>query len=210
MRKFHLHTQKMLQGNFQLMKVNVAFVFQVNCPGCFIYGVPLLNELFNKYANKIGFIGVSTAFEDFELNTEANTIALLEDGKLVGETKKYFDSVAETLCPAKIKFPVAFDKLTNAGEFLTDENTKLVCKQNLNFNLLSSEEHQTMFNSVKEYYNQYSHIAETFTLTQLPGTPSFVIFDSHYNILQSLFGHQDKDLIELFLQHYLSSNTISV
>ena len=68
-----------------MLKINVAFVFQVNCPGCFIYGIPLLNELFKKYEKEIGFISISTAFEDFELNTEANTIELLNKGELVGE-----------------------------------------------------------------------------------------------------------------------------
>ncbi len=210
MMEFHLHIQKMLQGDFQLMRLNIAFVFQVNCPGCFIYGIPLLNELFCKHADQIGFIGVSTAFEDFELNTEANTVAFLKEGKLTGETKKYFDSVTHTMCPPKINFPVAFDRLTNAGKFLTNENILLVCRQNLNFGLLSSTEHQQMLNSVKEHYKQCSIIAETFTLNQLPGTPSIVIFDNHNTVLQSLFGHQDKELIELFLQHYLSLNTISV
>lgn len=205
MRKFHLHTPKMLQGDFQLLKINVAFVFQVNCPGCFIYGIPLLNELFKKYEKEIGFISISTAFEDFELNTEANTIELLNKGELVGETRRYFGSANEEIFVEKILFPVAFDVLTPAEKFLTDENITTLCKKNLNFDLLSSEERQTMLISVRKHYRSYPFIAETFTLNQLSGTPSFVIFDNHYNILQSLFGHQDKDLIELFLQHYLTS-----
>lgn len=205
---FFLHTEKLLQGNFQPKEINIAFVFQVNCPGCFIYGIPLMNELYKKYANKIGFIGISTAFEDFELNTEANTIELLNKGELVGETRKYFGSANEEIFVEKILFPVAFDVLTPAEKFLTDENITTLCKKNLNFNLLSSEERQTMLISARKHYRSYPFIAETFTLNQLSGTPSFVIFDNHYNILQSLFGHRGKELIELFLQHYLTSMKI--
>ena len=36
-----------LLGNIVLVEV-----FQVNCPGCFIYGLPEAIEVFNKYDNK--------------------------------------------------------------------------------------------------------------------------------------------------------------
>lgn len=203
---FYQHTQKPLQGNFLIKKINIAFVFQANCPGCFIYGIPLMNELFKKYKNEIGFIGISTAFEDFELNTESNTRLLLQQNKLTGETKKYYDSISEAAYPHKILFPVAFDALKPAKEFLTNENVQAICNKNPNFTLLSSAEKQTMLNSVKAYYSSLPIIAETFTLNQLSGTPSFVIFDNEYNLLQSFFGHQDKEVIEIFLIHYGSLN----
>lgn len=202
MTKFFLHTQKLLQGNFQVRAINMAFVFQVNCPGCFIYGIPLMNELFKKYENEIGFIGVSTAFEDFELNTELNTRLLLQENKLTGETKKYFDSFSEETYPHKILFPVAFDTLKPTNEFLTKENVQVICNKNPNFSLLSAEEKLTMLNSVKTWYGSLPIIAETFTLNQLSGTPSFVIFDKEYNLLQSFLGHEDKEVIEIFLIHY--------
>lgn len=199
---FYLHTQKPLQGNFQLKKINIAFVFQVNCPGYFVYGIPLMNELFKKYENEIGFISVSTVFEDFELNTEANTRLLLQENILTGETKKYYNSISEEVYPHKILFPVAFDALRPANEFLTNENVQAICNKNRNFALLSAEEKLTMLNSVKTYYSSLPFIAETFTLNQLSGTPSFIIFDNEYNLLQSFFGHEDKEVIEIFLIHY--------
>ena len=205
---FHLHIQKLLQGNFQLMDINVAFVFQVNCPGCFMYGIPLVNGLFEKFNKETGFIGVSTAFEDFDLNTEANTLQLLKTGKLIGETGKYFNSVGIERFTGKILFPVAFDVLKPAKEFLTDENILTVCNRNQKFTLLSSEERQTMLMNVREYYSPYRFIAETFTLNQLQGTPSFIIFDNQYNLLQSFFGYQDKELLESFLNDYLSASKI--
>ena len=199
---FYLHIQKPLQGNFQIKKINIAFVFQVNCPGCFVYGIPMMNELFMKYENEIGFIGVSTAFEDFELNTESNTRLLLQENILTGETKKYYNSIGEELYSHKILFPVAFDALNPTKDFLTNENVQAICNKNPNFALLSAEEKLTMLNSVKEYYGSLPFIAETFTLNQLPGTPSFIIFDNEYNLLQSFFGHEYQKVIEIFLKHY--------
>ncbi|MBN8672869.1 MAG: hypothetical protein J0L56_01980 [Chitinophagales bacterium] len=180
----------------------MAFVFQVNCPGCFVYGIPVMNELFMKYENEIGFIGVSTAFEDFELNTEINTQLLLQDNKLTGETKKYYKSISEDVYLQKISFPVAFDSLKPTNEFLTNENVQVICSKNRNFTLLSADEKLMMLNNVKQYYDGLPFIAETFTLNQLSGTPSFIIFDNDYNLLQSFFGHEDKEVIELFLIHY--------
>lgn len=163
---FHLHTQRPLQGSFQIKNINMAFVFQVNCPDCFVYGIPMMNDFFMKYENEIGFIGVSTAFEDFELNTEINTQLLLQDNKLTGETKKYYQSISEDVYLQKISFPVAFDSLKPTNEFLTNENVQVICNKNPNFALLSAEEKLTMLNSVKEYYGRLPFIAETFTLNQ--------------------------------------------
>lgn len=199
---FHLHTQRPLQGSFQIKNINMAFVFQVNCPGCFVYGIPVMNEFFMKYENEIGFIGVSTAFEDFELNTEINTQLLLQDNKLTGETKKYYQSISEDVYLQKISFPVAFDSLKPTNEFLTNENVQVICNKNRNFTLLSADEKLMMLNNVKQYYGGLPFIAETFTLNQLSGTPSFIIFDNDYNLLQSFFGHEDKEVIEIFLNHY--------
>ena len=52
MSKFHLNIQELVQGDFILNKVNMAFVFQVNCPGCFIYGIPMMNKLYNSFNDK--------------------------------------------------------------------------------------------------------------------------------------------------------------
>jgi len=35
-----LKIDRVLQGSFDLKALNLLFVFQVNCPGCFIYGFP--------------------------------------------------------------------------------------------------------------------------------------------------------------------------
>ena len=89
MAKLHLKYSPLDNQPVAPKALNLLFVFQVNCPGCFAYGFPLVNRLMRELeSEQIGFLGMSTAFEDFELNTADNTRLLLEEGKPVGETAK--------------------------------------------------------------------------------------------------------------------------
>lgn len=88
MAKLNLQYSSVLQVEFNSTKLNLLFTFQLNCLGCFFYGFPLVDELYKKYKNKISILGLSTAFENFEVHTEENTKLLLEKGEVVGETKK--------------------------------------------------------------------------------------------------------------------------
>ena len=63
-------------------------VFQVNCPGCFMYGIPESIEIYNKYKTEgVAVLGVATAFEDFDKNTISNLELLVKTGEVIGETK---------------------------------------------------------------------------------------------------------------------------
>ena len=65
----------------------VVEVFQVNCPGCFIYGIPEAIDTFQKYKNNdVVVLGLATAFEDFDKNTLENLKLLLKENKVIGET----------------------------------------------------------------------------------------------------------------------------
>ncbi len=69
-----LKIDRVLQGSFDLKALNLLFVFQVNCPGCFIYRFPLIIKLYWKYRESgLNVLGLSTAFEDFDYNTAANS-----------------------------------------------------------------------------------------------------------------------------------------
>jgi peroxiredoxin len=69
--------------------VIVVEVFQVNCPGCFLYGIPQAVSLYEKYKNKnVKVLGVATAFEDYDKNTLQNLELLLSEGQVIGETLK--------------------------------------------------------------------------------------------------------------------------
>src|SRR5881396_4368044 len=67
--------------------VIVVEVFQVNCPGCFIYGIPEAIDTYQKYKdNGVVVLGLATAFEDFDKNTLENLKLLLQESKVIGET----------------------------------------------------------------------------------------------------------------------------
>ena len=97
-------------------KVIVVEVFQVNCPGCFIYGIPEAIDNYNKYKNDgVIILGLATAFEDFDKNTVENLRLLLNEKKVIGETlttltyqSKLLD---EGMLTYSIPFPVGMDKL---------------------------------------------------------------------------------------------------
>ncbi|WJS94596.1 hypothetical protein NYQ10_21170 [Flavobacterium johnsoniae] len=205
MSKFHLNIKELVQGEFKINKVNIAFVFQVNCPGCFIYGIPITNELYRLFSDKVGFIGIATAFEDFEYNNEESLKLLLENGTLVGETKKYYttnygiSNYGETL-----NFPVAFDSIISSEEFINSNKVELICNAIPNFENFPEKEKEIVVQKVKEFYSEIALLAETFTLNQLKGTPSFVIFDDNYNVLGNYFGHQNLEILKTKIEDLLS------
>ena len=204
MSKFHLNTQELIQGEFIINKINIAFVFQVNCPGCFIYGIPIMNHLYKLFQDKVSFIGVATAFEDFEFNNEANLKLLLENGTLVGETKKYYNTnYGISNYPEVPKFPIAFDRITPYEELLNSNMIEQMCNAIPNFTNFSENEKEIILKKVQAYYSKIPFIAETFTLNQLQGTPSFIIFDEKYNISGIYFGHQSVDVLQNKLEHLL-------
>ena len=98
----NLKVSKWVQGmDTNLDKQNdsivVVEVFQVNCPGCFAYGIPESIEIYNKYKSEgVSVLGMATAFEDFDKNTLENLQLLLETGETVGETKKMLNQYGET------------------------------------------------------------------------------------------------------------------
>ena len=119
-----LKIDRVLQGSFDLKALNLLFVFQVNCPGCFIYGFPLINKLYWKYRESgLNVLGLSTAFEDFEYNTAANTELLLTQKQTVGATRQ---ALGEDYAQA-IDFPIAIDQLTTGTALATPANIELVC-----------------------------------------------------------------------------------
>ena len=188
MQKLALHYNNLLKGSFELKKLNFLFVFQVNCPGCFLYGIPLVNELYKEFQKDISFLGLSTAFENFDLNTAVNTKLLVNNNTIIGHTKKALNDQGFDKYPYTIDFPIAMDKIMNNSEDL-EKAILHICTINPNYTSFSYREQLLFKAHVKAYFEKLEIISMTFTLNQLKGTPSFILFDDNYEILYHKFGH---------------------
>lgn len=206
MKKLLLKTSATLQGDFTIQDLNLLLVFQVNCPGCFLYALPLANYLSSKYTREgLNILGLSTAFEDFELNTAQNTELLLKDSKLVGETKKIFNRNGFDLCPIKISFPVAFDLLGQGQVMLTDEDIELFCQNYFSSSKWNETGNNHLKVKIKSHLFSQSLLPYTFTMNKLLGTPSWILFDAKFNILREWFGHQSEEIVAQIVGEALKS-----
>ena len=95
--------------------VKLVEVFQVNCPGCFIYGIPEAINIYNKYKSEgLTVLGLATAFEDYDKNTLENLELLLSTGEVIGDTKQglsQYNQLNDGKLQYKIPYPVAMDSL---------------------------------------------------------------------------------------------------
>lgn len=184
-----------LQGNFILKKWNFLFVFQVNCPGCFMYGIPFVNKLYAEFGEHLSFLGLSTAFEDFEFNTEKNTKLLITTGEVVGETKKALASQGLNTFTETIDFPIAMDTKADAS-FDFEAAAQHLCRFSPRYIDATAKEQQLYFTHVRQYLINQPELALTFTLNQMRGTPTMLVFDENYNIQFHQFGHTDYSTIQ--------------
>lgn len=194
MKKIDLNIDKMLQGEFKMQKLNLLLMFQVNCPGCFLYALPSFNKLYLKYINQLGFLALSTAFEDYEFNSYKNTKALIEEGTIVGETKKALYEQGITSLPFALLMPIGMDKKMENHE--KEDLTEIICNTNPNYKNWVEYDQVLMRKNVKNYLNNQDEVSLTFTANQFKGTPTIVLFNEKKELLGSWFGHTaEKDII---------------
>ena len=175
-------------GNVVLVEV-----FQVNCPGSFMYGIPEAIEIFNKYKSKnVSVLGVATAFEDFDKNTLKNLELLVETGKVVGETEKMLGQHGQLngdKITYKIPYPIAMDSLIKQSDDVTKEQMdSLIKKQIPDFDTQSKNYKNEIYDRVKNYFLSKEYSAETFEMYALPGTPSSILIDRKGILRDVSFG----------------------
>jgi len=195
MQKLILNHNEILQGEFEVKSLNFLFVFQVNCPGCFIYGIPMVNKLYKESGNQIPFLGLSTAFEDYEYNNTENTKLLLFKNEVVGETKKSLLDQGFEKNPTPIEFPVAMDALAKA-DFDYNIGAEKICQINPDYKIWPKFEQDSLRKRVISYLKNQEKLSITFTLNQFRGTPTMVVFNDQYEILFHKFGHTNFDNIK--------------
>jgi len=178
-----------------LGKVVLVEVFQVNCPGCFLYALPQAIRLHEQYSPLgLSILGIATAFEDFDKNNLENLVSLINHGEVIGETQRLLSQqglLANNKLPYRIPFPVAMDKLNKRhDQRLQDDTDALIKDQIPNFKLLPESQQLRIRQQVESYLLSLDYRAETFERYDLKGTPSHILVDREGLLNSISFGEE--------------------
>lgn len=195
----NLSVSKWVQGmstNIDQEKDHVVLVevFQVNCPGCFLYGIPEAIDIYNKYREEgVRVLGVATAFEDFDKNTLENLEMLANEGKVIGETKKALEQYGKLeegdKLPYKIPFPLGMDVLVKeSGSPSKEKMLEFIKGQLPEFESQPDGYKNEIFARVEQYFRSKEYSAETFEKYALRGTPSTILVDRKGILRDVSFG----------------------
>jgi hypothetical protein len=191
------------KGNVVLIEV-----FQVNCPGCFLYGIPEVINIYNRYhTNGLRVIGLATAFEDYDKNTLSNLKLLVSTGEVIGETLKslqrYGQLVGGNKLPYKIPFPVAMDLLTRETARISDSRIFDFIETNVpNYRTYSEKDKEILVEQVRQYLKSKQYSAATFEEYGLRGTPSTIVIDKDGIVRQKIFGSNSNldNMVKILMQ----------
>jgi len=186
-----------LETNFDQEKDHVVLVevFQVNCPGCFLHGMPEAINIYNKFKDDgVRVLGVATAFEDFDKNTLNNLKLLLQTGEVIGDTKQaliQYGKLDDSKLQYKIPFPVGMDSLKKTAEDTSQERImEFIYNQLPNFDSQPDDYKKQIIQRTKDHMNSKEYEAETFEMYSLQGTPSSIIVDRKGILRDISFGGQ--------------------
>jgi len=198
----NIKVSKWIQGlptNFdkEKDKIVVVEVFQVNCPGCFMYGIPEAIELYKKYHSEgVSVLGIATAFEDYDKNTLENLELLLKSGEVIGDTKQglsQYGKLEDGKLPYKIPFPVGMDSLIKeTGEISESRIKNFIYNQIQDFDSQSDDYKNQIIQRVKDYLKSKEYSAETFEEYSLQGTPSTIVVDRKGILRDVSFGQNGR------------------
>ncbi len=168
-------------------------VFQVNCPGCFLYSLPQAVELHQRYSIKdLYILGMATAFEDYDKNNVANLELLIKQNRVIGETLRVLEKnnqLVDGKLPYKLPFPVVMDRVTQQQKKLTnDEITSFINQQIPDFSDQKESQKNVIWQRALDYLQNQLYTPETFSLYELKGTPSHIIIDKRGVLRACEFG----------------------
>ncbi len=175
----------------------VLEVFQVNCPGCFMYAIPEAIRAYHRYKDDgVRVLGLATAFEDFDKNTLGNLKLLAETGQVIGETKSALAMNGQLQegdrLPYKIPFPLGMDNLTRlSGEPSHEAIMDVIYPQVPDFDAQPEHYRTRITQRVKDYLKAREYSAETFEKFALRGTPSTILVDRKGILRDVSFGQTD-------------------
>jgi len=170
-------------------RVVLVEVFQVNCPGCFLYSLPQAVDLYRRYAAEgLAVLGVATAFEDYDKNTLDNLKLLLNTGRVIGETHRLlsqYKRLTDGKLTYHIPFPVAMDRLVEHVQ----EVTQQAVDQFIAAHFPQFDRQNTGIRQRIQFYLQSRrYTAETFDRFHLQGTPSHIVIDKKGCLRACEFG----------------------
>lgn len=205
----NIHVSDWVQGlptniDKNIGKVILVEVFQVNCPGCFMYALPSSIQIYKKYSrDDVIVLGLATAFEDYDKNTLDNLRLLLTSGEVIGDTlnalRQYGQLIENNKLPYKIPFPVGMDILKRMERNFSDNYVIDFMEGNIeNYNSYPDSEKKIIFERVKHYLRNKEYSAMTFETYRLQGTPSMIVVDRKGILRNVSFGANNflHDLID--------------
>jgi AhpC/TSA family len=168
-------------------------VFQVNCPGCFLYALPQAINLHRRYADKgLTVLGIATAFEDFDKNTLDNLLRLVKHGEVIGETLSTLNQqgiLKAGRLPFSIPFPLAMDRLVKRDAEVTEDEALLFIEAHIpNFGQTAKDYQENVLQQVRGHLQKLEFHAQTFGLFNLKGTPSHILVDKRGLLRDCAFG----------------------
>lgn len=174
-------------------RVVLVEVFQVNCPGCFLYSLPQAIDLYQRYFDHgLSVLGVATAFEDFDKNNLENLIRLIENGEVVGETRRMLCQQGKLIngrLPYRISFPVAMDRLRKRQADVSHDLIATFINNRIpDFEQQPETQQQGIRQQAQHYLQSLTYHAETFELFELKGTPSHILVDKQSLLKDCAFG----------------------
>jgi hypothetical protein len=178
----------------ELGKVIVVEVFQVNCPGCFLYGIPEAIGVYNNTdKSEVKVLGIATAFEDYDKNTLDNLKLLLAKGEVIGETlralRMYGRLENGNKLPYTIPHPVAMDALIRRSGNVQESQVLDFLEANVGgYQTYSKQNKQILFDRAKHYLVSKEFSALTFEEYKLRGTPSTILIDRNGLVRDIAFG----------------------
>lgn len=188
-------------------RVILVEVFQVNCPGCFLYALPEAIRLHHAYKDKgLAVIGLATAFEDYGKNTLDNLQRFVEHGEVTGETYQALNErglLKDGKVGWRLPFPVGMDRVVPDDAPVTDERVQEYASKVLpDFDLLNDRQKENMLQQMRNYLQNKTMKAETFERFALHGTPSSILINRHGILKNISFGGLDQlqPLIEQLLE----------
>jgi len=172
MAKLHLSISEKIQGDFTPQDLNLMIVFQVNCPGC-----------------------IASAIHNAE-----NTHRLVKEGHLVDHSLSFMKQHGHDTLPYKITFPILMDTKMQPDD--AGEVAQAILAQHASYHELSDAEKKAASARIVGQLNKQSDVYISFTVNQFRGSPSFVLFNKDYDILERWFGHTSKeDINERIARH---------